>query len=93
MLISRRLVVPLRGSLTSLVNIDFVYTLLVGRHGTFLRARIAERVQHLANRDALMALALAQNFLQILDILVDMGDRRSAALQLGEVFREIRITS
>jgi len=40
-----------------------------------------------------MTLTLAQKFLRILDMLVDMGDRRSAALQLGEAFREIQIPS
>ena len=58
-------------------------------HGTFIPARIAELVQHFAHRDAPMTLALAQKFLRILDMLVDMGDRRSAALQLDEAFREI----
>ena len=66
---------------------------LKGWHGTFIPARIAELVQHFAHRDAPMTLALAQKFLRILDILVDMGDRRSAALQLGEAFREIRFPS
>lgn len=61
--------------------------------GTFIAARIAELVQHFAYRDTPMKLALAQKFLRILDILVDMGDRRSAALQLGEAFREIRLNS
>jgi hypothetical protein len=53
-------------------------------------ARIAGLVQHFADRDAPMPLHLAQKFLRTLDLLVDMGDRRSAALQLGEAFREIR---
>lgn len=66
---------------------------LKGWHGTFISARIAELVQHFAHRDAPMALALAQKFLRILDLLVDMGDRRSAALQLGEAFREVRLPS
>ncbi len=66
---------------------------LKGWHGTFIPARIAELVQHFAHRDAPMTLALAQKFLRILDMLVDMGDRRSAALQLGETFREIRLPS
>ena len=64
---------------------------LKGWHGTFIPARIAELVQHFAHRDAPMTLSLAQQFLRILDMLVDMGDRRSAALQLGEAFREIRL--
>jgi hypothetical protein len=66
---------------------------LKGWRGTFIPARIAELVQHLAHRDAPMMLALAQKFLRILDMLVDMGDRRSAALQLGEAFREVRLRS
>lgn len=66
---------------------------LKGWHGTFIPARIAELVQYFAHRDAPMKLALAQKFLRILDMLVDMGDRRSAALQLGEAFREIRLSS
>lgn len=66
---------------------------LKGWHGTFLPARIAELVQHFAHRDAPMTQNLAQKFLRILDILVDMGDRRSAALQLGEAFREISRSS
>ena len=66
---------------------------LKGWHGTFIPARIAELVQYFAHRDAPMTLTLAQQFLRILDILVDMGDRRSAALQLGEAFREIRLPS
>jgi len=66
---------------------------LKGWHGTFIPARIAELVQHFAHRDAPMTLALAQKFLRILDMLVDMGDRRSAALQLSEAFREVRLPS
>jgi hypothetical protein len=64
---------------------------LKGWHGTFIPARIAELVQHFAHRDAPIALDLAQKLLRILDVLVDIGDRRSAALQLSEAFREIRL--
>ncbi|MCA8426886.1 hypothetical protein LGN30_27295 [Burkholderia seminalis] len=66
---------------------------LKGWHGTFIPARIAELVQYFAHRDAPMSLGLAQKFLRILDMLVDLGDRRSAALQLGEAFREISLAS
>lgn len=66
---------------------------LKGWHGTFIPARIAELVHHFAHRDTPMKQALAQRFLRVLDLLVDMGDRRSAALQLGEAFREIRLSS
>lgn len=65
---------------------------LKGWHGSFIPARIAELVQHFAHRDAPMPQILAQKFLKILDVLVDMGDRRSAALQLGEAFRETRLS-
>ena len=66
---------------------------LKGWHGTFIPARIAELVQYFAHSYAPMTPILAQNFLRILDILVDMGDRRSAAIQLGEAFRDIRLPS
>lgn len=62
-----------------------------GWRGTLIPARIAELVQHFAHRDAPMKQPMAQKLLRILDILVDMGDRRSAALQLGEAFRETRL--
>lgn len=63
---------------------------LKGWQNASIPAHIAGLVQHFADRDAQMPLHLAQKFLRILDLLVDMGDRRSAALQLGEAFREIR---
>lgn len=66
---------------------------LTGWRGTMLPARIAGLVHHLAHRDAPMNLALGQKFLQILDVLVDMGDRRSAALQHSEEFRVLRLRS
>ena len=59
-------------------------------HGTTIPARIAELVQCFSNRDSPMSPGDAQGFLRILDHLVDMGDRRSAALQLSEAFREVR---
>jgi hypothetical protein len=64
--------------------------LLKGWHGTALPARIAGLVQYLVDRETPAPATLAQKFLRILDLLVDMGDRRSAALQLSEAFREIQ---
>jgi hypothetical protein len=64
---------------------------VVGWHGTDTNARIAELVQHFSHRDSPMDLNLAQKYLIILDVLVDMGDRRSAGLQLSAAFREIRL--
>ena len=63
---------------------------LKGWHGTFLPARIAGLVQYFADRETPMSLEMGQKLLRILDLLVDMGDRRSAALQLSETFREIQ---
>jgi len=60
-------------------------------NGTFLTARIAGLIQYFADRETPMPLELAQRFLRILDLLVDMGDRRSSALQLSEAFREVQV--
>jgi hypothetical protein len=64
---------------------------LRGWRGTFLAARIASFVQQVATRETPMPALLGQKLLRILDVLVDMGDRRSAALQLSESFREVRL--
>src|SRR5258708_58773 len=64
---------------------------LKGWHGTFIPARIAGLVQFFADRHTPMSSRLGQPLLRVLDLLVDMGDRRSAALQLSETFREIKI--
>ncbi len=63
---------------------------LRGWEGTALPARIAGLVQHFADRDTPLQRSVGQAMLRILDLLVDMGDRRSAALQLSETFREIQ---
>lgn len=60
---------------------------------TMLAARIAGLVQSFAHRETPMSLELGQKLLRILDLLVDMGDRRSAALQLSESFREIQVAA
>ncbi|WP_025769620.1 ATP-binding protein [Thioalkalivibrio sp. HK1] len=65
---------------------------LRGWHGTPIPARIAGLVQHFAHRETPMQQTLAQKFLRILDVLVDMGDRRSAALQQSNAFREVQMT-
>jgi hypothetical protein len=64
---------------------------LKGWNGTLIPARIAGLVQFFADRDTPMPSTLGQKLLRVLDLLVDMGDRRSAALQLSESFREIKI--
>jgi hypothetical protein len=63
---------------------------LKGWHSTSNAARIAGLIQHFASRDTPLSRELGLKLLRVLDLLVDMGDRRSAALELSEVFREIR---
>lgn len=60
-------------------------------HGTLIPARVAGLVQHFATRESPMPSALAQKLLRILDALVDLGDRRSAALQISDAFRDVRV--
>lgn len=57
---------------------------------TMLAGRIAGLVQAHAERNAPLELALSRKLLQILDRLVDMGDRRSAALQVSDAFKDVR---
>jgi hypothetical protein len=65
---------------------------LKGWNGTLIPARIAGLVQVFADRDTPMSPGLGQKLLRVLDLLVDMGDRRSAALQQSESFREIKVS-
>lgn len=59
--------------------------------GTLLAARIAGRVQRISEQVSPLPEQLAQKLLRILDQLIDLGDRRSAALQISEAFREIKL--
>jgi hypothetical protein len=61
----------------------------MGWRGTTIPARIAALVHGFAESSPLDG-SLAAAMLRILDRLVDMGDRRSAALQTSEVFKEVR---
>ena len=62
----------------------------LGWRGTTIAARIAALVHAFAEKSVPLPPSLAQAMLRILDRLVDMGDRRSAALQTSEVFKEVR---
>ena len=55
--------------------------------GTMLPARISGTVQRLADANFPLFQERARKLLFILDTLIDLGDRRSAALQQAEVFR------
>lgn len=63
-----------------------------GWKGTSLPAEIAALVQAHADRQHPLSDGLARKLLQVLDALVDLGDRRSAALQQSESFRGVRLT-
>jgi hypothetical protein len=62
----------------------------VGWYGTTIQGRIAALVHAFAERSQPLSPTLAQSMLRILDRLIDMGDRRSAALQTSEIFKDVR---
>jgi hypothetical protein len=62
----------------------------VGWYGTIIPSRIAALIHAFAERSQPLSPQLAQGMLRILDRLVDMGDRRSAALQTSEIFKNVR---
>ena len=61
--------------------------------GTSVPASIAALVQEHADRQHPLLPALARKLLHVLDALVDLGDRRSAALQQSESFRGVRLAA
>jgi hypothetical protein len=64
-----------------------------GWKGTSVPAGIAVLVQAHADRSHPLPLPLARKLLRVLDALVDLGDRRSAALQQSESFRGVRLAA
>jgi hypothetical protein len=62
-----------------------------GWKGTHIPAAVARLVQAHADRQHPLPTILARKLLHILDALVDLGDRRSAALQQSESFRGVRL--
>ena len=62
-----------------------------GWKGTHIPAAVARLVQAHADRQHPLPTELARKLLHILDALVDLGDRRSAALQQSESFRGVRL--
>lgn len=60
------------------------------RHSS-IPSRIASLIYLFAERSQPLPESLAQTMLRVLDRLVDMGDRRSAALQTSEIFKNIRL--
>ncbi|MFZ3327909.1 MAG: hypothetical protein WA231_19385, partial [Methylocella sp.] len=58
--------------------------------GTMLPARMAGTVQRLADGNYPLRLDQAHELLKVLDALIDLGDRRSAALEQTEAFRSVQ---
>jgi hypothetical protein len=79
--------------------VDYLEHLLVdegtpaGWRDTQLPGRLSGLIQRFSERQQPMPLKMAQKLLGALDRLVDMGDRRAAAVQLSEVFRSVRVTN
>ena len=61
--------------------------------GTSLPARTAAAVQRLADANFPLRPDQAQGLLRILDALIDLGDRRSAALEQTEAFKAVQARS
>ena len=58
--------------------------------GTILPARMAGFVQRLADGNYPLRLDRAQELLKVLDALIDLGDRRSVALEQTEAFKSVQ---
>ena len=58
--------------------------------GTTIPARIAATIQRLADANFPIDSDLARRLLLVLDALVELGDRRSVALERSPAFREVR---
>ena len=61
-----------------------------GWAGTMLPARMAATVQRLADANFPLRVDQAQGLLRVLDALIDLGDRRSAALEQTEAFKGVQ---
>ncbi|TAM35222.1 MAG: ATP-binding protein [Rhodanobacter sp.] len=61
--------------------------------GSSIPAAIAALVQAHADQQHPLPVDLARKLLQVLDALIDLGDRRSAALQQSESFRGVHLTA
>jgi hypothetical protein len=63
----------------------------VGWRNSTIPSRITGLIHAFAEREQPLSRGLAQAMLRVLDRLVDMGDRPSAALQSSEIFKDVRI--
>ena len=61
-----------------------------GWESSSLPGRLANVVQMVAQLGHPIGEDVAKTLLRTLDALVDMGDRRAAALQISEIFKDVR---
>jgi len=64
----------------------------LGWRRSLLPARLAGLIQRFSEKAQPLPIAMARALLSALDALVDMGDRRAAAVQTSEVFKDVRAT-
>ncbi|MBN1210300.1 MAG: ATP-binding protein [Myxococcaceae bacterium] len=64
----------------------------LGWRGTSLPARLAGLIQRFSEKTQPLPAEMARALLRALDALVDMGNRRAAAIQTSEVFKDVRTT-
>lgn len=58
--------------------------------GTDVPRRLGNLIGRVADLNRPLSESLAQDMLRVLDALIDVGDRRSAALQRSEIFKDVR---
>ena len=63
----------------------------IGWRGSLVPSRVATLIQRFSGRDPELTENIARELLRALDTLVDMGDRRAAAIQTSEVFRRVKL--
>ena len=71
--------------------LDSVESTRGGWAGTTLPARTAAAVQRLADANYPLSRAQARELLKVLDALIELGDRRSVALEQAEAFRTVQV--
>jgi hypothetical protein len=74
----------MNAALAAIKNVEDGWT------GTLLAARVAGVVQRQADWNFPLKPSDAQELLKVLDALIDLGDRRSAALEQTEAFKGIQ---
>jgi len=62
----------------------------LGWRGTSIPGRLASLIQRFSQKTQPLPADMARAMLRALDALVDMGDRRAAAIQTSEVFKDVR---